>query len=126
MKQTYTIDKNDRKQYPMGAVSVEGGMHISFVSRATSCSLVLYRKGSPKPEAELEFPKEGRQGDVWSMTVLGDFYEMEYTLREDGAERPDPYGRSFSGCAQWAVSGKQIRTRFCQQEAFDWQGDVLP
>ena len=83
MKQTYSIDKNDRKQYPMGAVSVEGGMHISFASRAASCSLVLYRKGSKKPEAELAFPREGRQGDVWGMTVLGDFSEMEYTLKED-------------------------------------------
>jgi isoamylase len=126
MKQTYSIDKNDRKQYPMGAVSVEGGMHISFASRAASCSLVLYRKGSKKPEAELAFPREGRQGDVWGMTVLGDFSEMEYTLKEDGAERPDPYGRSFSGCSQWAVRGTQIRTSLSQQESFDWQGDVLP
>ena len=57
MKQTYTIDKNDRKQYPMGAVSVEGGMHISFVSRATSCSWFYTEKEAQSRRQSLNFQR---------------------------------------------------------------------
>ena len=129
MKKDYSIDIDNRKIYPMGVTPVDGGMHFSFVSRAARCTLVLYRRGKSRSKARIDFPEEGRTGDVWSMTVTGDFEDLEYTFEEDGRERPDPYGRRFTGREHWGdgESKKPVRTLFPVQEApFDWEGDSLP
>lgn len=46
MRTSYRIDINDRSMYPMGATVIEGGMHVSFVSKGTECALLLYKKGA--------------------------------------------------------------------------------
>lgn len=131
VKKDYSIEIDNRKIYPMGVTTVEGGIHISFVSRASRCALLLYKRGSHAPAARVEFPAASRTGDVWSMTVLGKFGDLEYTLEEDGTETPDPYGLRFTGREHWGGENggrpRAVRTLLPgKEEAFDWQDDAAP
>lgn len=127
----YRIDNNDRKAYPLGLTNVEGGIHVSVAAEADQCSLLLFGPSSSH-EAETEsvqipFPKEGRTGNVWEMTVLGkDFKRLEYAFEANGKYFPDPYGHAFTGREEWGEAEqihKLLRSpvRF---EAFDWEGDT--
>lgn len=129
MKTEYRVETGSKKIIPMGLWEEEGRIFVSFASRCSRCGLVLYRKGSKRPETRIPFPEAGRTGDVWTMTVYGTFAGMEYTFEEDGKEVPDPYGASFRGRERW---GDKNRGNFCPRtplggwEEYDWEGDSLP
>ena len=61
------------------------------------------QKGRKALKERILFPEAGRIGDVWSMTVQGDFTDLEYTFEADGKEVPDPYGKSFGERARWRM-----------------------
>src|SRR5213593_2433737 len=71
---------------PFGATLVPGGVNFSvYSSHATSCTLVLFRRGQSKPIAEIPFPEYYRIGNVYAMTVFDlDYEEVEYGYRMDG------------------------------------------
>ncbi len=69
---------------PFGATLVPGGGNFSvFSSAATSCTLVLFKKGEPQPMGEIPFPPEFRIGSVWCMTVF-EFDEWENSRKHAG------------------------------------------
>ena len=78
MMKGFRIDRNDGRIYAMGVTAVSGGVHFSFPSKGETCAVILYRKGAKSPKGRIEFPVNARTGDVWSMTVLGDFSGLEY------------------------------------------------
>jgi glycogen operon protein len=128
--------------YPFGATLVPGGVNFSIFSRhATSCTLVLFEKGTAEPFAELPFPEEFRIGDVYAMTVFGlDHETLEYGYRMDGPFDPqaghrfdknvvlmDPYAKVIGGRDVWGQTPNwdqqyQHRARVLQED-FDWQDD---
>lgn len=128
----YEIDKNDRKIYPIGLTRLEGGIHVSVASASKNCSLLLFprqAKGAAKKEEEpvrIEFPEEGRAGDVWEMTVRGKGLERcLYAFEADGKAFPDPYGRAFYGREKWGDS-EQVKTLLkapVSETDYDWEGD---
>ena len=129
MKSVYKAEADESRLYPMGLTEIPGGIHVSFASPASSCALLLYRKGRRTPKERIPFPQEGRIGDVWSMTVRGSFADLEYTFEADGKEVPDPYGRAFAERERWAgpEHGSQVPRALCQaQDAFDWGDDRNP
>ena len=67
----YQIDRNDKNIYPMGLTIIKGGIHLSVMAAAKSCSLVLFACGTGKKEepVRIPFPEEDRIGNVWEMTV---------------------------------------------------------
>jgi glycogen operon protein len=128
---------------PFGATLVPGGVNFSvYSSRASAVSLVLFRRGEPKPLAELPFPEEFRIGAVWAMTVFGlDYEDIEYGYRVTGPAEPsvgdrfdpeailtDPYARLLSGRNQWGAQPDwsdqyRYRSRLAFDD-FDWDGDA--
>ena len=109
----FRIDRNDGRIYAMGATAVSGGVHFSFASKGEACAVVFYRKGAGSPKGRIRFPANARTGDVWSMTVLGDFSGLEYVYEVDGQQVPDPYGRRFTGMERWGSPvrlDKPVRT----------------
>src|ERR1700761_2906927 len=101
---------------PFGATIVPSGVNFSvFSSTATSCTLVLFRKREPQPYIEIEFPREFRIGDVYSMIVFDlDYEELEYGYRFSGPWDPaaghrfdkskivgDPYAKVIGGRDVW-------------------------
>ena len=129
MKSVYKAEADESRLYPMGLTEIPGGIHVSFASPASSCALLLYRKGRRTPKERIPFPQEGRIGDVWSMTIRGSFADREYTFEADGKEVPDPYGRAFAERERWAgpEHGSQVPRALCQaQDAFDWGDDRNP
>ena len=122
----YTIVKDDRMFYPMGVTVINGGAHFSVVSRSEACALVLFSRGRKKPDARLLFPLENRIGDVWNMTVSGDFTGIEYCYEMDGILKEDPYGKAFTGREAWGnfAQVKNISRARIRSEAYDWEGDV--
>lgn len=122
----YTIVKDDRRFYPMGVTVIEGGAHFSVVSKSEACALVLFSRGRKKPDTRLWFPQENRIGDVWNMTVSGDFTGMEYCYEMDGTLKEDPYGKVFSGRETWGsfAQVKNILRAGILPETYDWEGDA--
>ena len=127
---------------PFGATVLPDGINFSIFScYATSCSLVLFKKGAELPMVEIPFLESFRTGDVYAMTVLDlDPAEIEYGFRLDGPFDPaaghrfdaqkillDPYAMSIGGLDTWGESGSRngiypYRAR-PQVDDFDWQGD---
>jgi glycogen operon protein len=127
---------------PYGASHVPGGVNFSIYSaHATSCTLVLFRKGEVKPYAEIPFPPECKIGDVWTMIVYDlDYEELEYGFRMEGPNDPkaghrfdslkillDPFAREIGGRDVWLArpTEEEIyphRARI-PLEDFDWGHD---
>ncbi len=122
----YRTVKDDSRVYPLGATAIEGGVHFSVVSEGGPCALVLFEKGKKKPAAKLEFPENSRMGDVWNMTVSGEFSGIEYCYEINGKLAADPYGREFSGREQWGNPSQVKNTLRASvlTEEYDWEGDV--
>lgn len=126
-----TIERDDKRTYPMGLTIIPEGIHIAITAAAKCCSLVLFvpRAGKKEETVRIPFPQEGHVGDVWEMTVLAEgISRCEYVLEIDGELRPDPCGRSFRGREQWGKleqANVLLRTPISQAE-FDWEGDTLP
>lgn len=118
----------DNRYYPIGTTATGLGIHFSVVSPGDSCSLVLYLPGEEEPVQRLAFPKEERAGDVWNLTVAGDFSDVEYCFEIDGALTEDPFGTSFSGRERWGrrENLNQVLKASIQEEDYDWEGDKNP
>ena len=130
MKEIVTIVENDTKRYPLGATPTADGMHFSFVYPGKECHLILYEQGKKRQAAKIPFPPENRTGDVWNMTLKGDFQGIEYLFEADGKERSDPWARACAGRERW---GDLLRAgRIPRGEAlpagedFDWGEDKKP
>jgi len=127
---------------PYGASHVPGGVNFSiYSSHATGCTLVLFRKGEPKPFAEIPFPQECKIGDVWTMIVYDlDYEELEYGFRMEGPNDPkqghrfdsskillDPFAREIGGRDAWLTppSEGEIYPHRARMpfEDFDWGHD---
>ncbi|PJF27378.1 MAG: glycogen debranching enzyme, partial [Phototrophicales bacterium] len=128
--------------FPFGATIVPGGINFSiFSSHATSCTLVLFRKGEPKPMVEIPFFDEFRIGNVYAMTVFNlNPEEIEYGYRFDGPWDPvaghrfdktkivmDPYAKAIGGRDVWGSQPNwddiyQHRARPVMND-FDWERD---
>ena len=127
---------------PYGASHVPGGVNFSiYSSHATSCTLVLFRKGESAPYAEIPFPPECKIGDVHTMIVYDlDYEETEYGFRMEGPYDPkagnlfdpkrillDPYAREIGGRDVWLSQPPEEevyphRARM-PYEDFDWGHD---
>lgn len=130
MKESFRIDRTDGKLYAMGVTEAVGGMHFSFASQGRECALLLFQKGSGTPRARILLPDSMRTGDVWSVTVLGEFEGIEYAYEVDGREVPDPWGKQFSGRERWGSLerlGNPVRTPVRPEgERYDWENDTPP
>ena len=128
----YQIDINDSKVYPMGLTQTDGGIHVSVVAAAKACSLLLFVKEDKNGKEarfrevrNIPFPKEGKTGHVWSMTLNGAFDDLYYAFEADGKRFSDPYGRSFAGRERWGrlSHAKRLLLSPVAEPEFDWQGD---
>lgn len=121
----FKIVKEDRRVYPMGVTVTDGGAHFSVVSRSENCTLLLFSDGRKKPCARLEFPDSDRTGDVWNMTVEGDFTGIEYCYEADGKILEDIYGKDIRGREVWG-SFSQVKNTLKSRvliDSYDWEGD---
>jgi len=128
---------------PFGATIVPHGVNFSiFSSAADSCTLVLFRKREREPFVEIEFPREFRIGDVYSMIVFDlEVENLEYGYRFSGPWDPraghrfdktkvvcDPYAKVLGGRDVWCKrpdrsAPYQHRARLAFDD-FDWEGDT--
>ena len=131
----FQIDISDTKRYPMGLSVTDGGVHIAVAAAAKECSLILFLRKAPgggqksggESEVRLPFPREGRHGIVWEMTVKGEGLELcDYAFEADGKRFPDPCGRSFHGREQWGriSQPRRLLTTPVAEPEFDWEGDA--
>jgi isoamylase len=124
---------------PFGATIVPGGINFSVYSNhATAMTLVLFRRGEPRPIAEIPFPPAFRLGSVYAMTVYDlDAETIEYGYRADGPDDPqeghrfdpgrvlvDPYAKLLDGGEEWGVpvapGGYRSGVAY---DDFDWEAD---
>ncbi|MCP9928363.1 glycogen debranching protein GlgX [Cyanobium sp. CH-040] len=131
------------KPLPFGVSHVPGGLNFSvYTSAGTECTLVLFRRGSAIPFAEIDYPSSYRIGDVFCMIVFDlDYEDLEYGFRIDGPFNPqaghrfdrsailmDPYARTISGRDIWGIKPDwdnevyHYRSRVSFDD-FDWEGD---
>ncbi|WP_432630776.1 hypothetical protein [Brotaphodocola sp.] len=130
---SFKIDGSARGDAVLGLTKVDGGIRVAVVADAKECVLLLYLSGSQsrqreekKETARIAFPEEGRIGNVWTMTVLGeDLDRYDYAFEADGVRFEDPHGRSFKGHERWGkkeLGNILLKTPISQPE-FDWEED---
>ena len=132
--------------YPLGATVVEGGVNFAVFSKhATSCTLVLFKRGATQPMAEIRFPDEFVVGHVYTMVVFGlpvEHFEYGYRMSgphdvlaghrfDDSTILLDPYAPCISGRDVWRFpilhGGDLYPYRGCLvPEDFDWEQDRPP
>ena len=130
------------KPRPFGATILPDGINFSIFScHASSCSLVLFKRGEERPLVEIPYLDSFRTGDAYAMTVLDlDPDDIEYGFRFDGPYDPaaghrfdaqqillDPYAKSIGGMEEWGRVGSRnsiypYRAR-PHRDDFDWEGD---
>jgi isoamylase len=130
------------RPFPFGANFVPRGVNFSIYSRcAKSCTLVLFKKHTSEPMAEIPFLEEFRIGNVFSMIVFDlDYENIEYGYRMEGPFNPkegywfdsskillDPYAKIIGGRDNWGQTPDwqelyQHRSRLAYDD-FDWEGD---
>lgn len=127
---------------PFGTTIVPNGINFSiYSSAATSCTLVLVKRGEDSPFAEIEFPEEFRIGNVYSMVVFDlDYENLEYGYRMDGPFDPvvghrfdkskvlsDPCAKAIGGRDIWMGNPNwdnpfPFRSKLVFED-FDWEND---
>lgn len=126
-----------------GATALTNGVNFTVHSQnATSCELLLYRRGEEEPYGVIPFPDRYRIGRVFSMIVFGlKITEFEYAYRLDGPYQPekgllfdrtrpllDPYARAVTGQSEWGMRPNQkngYRARVVIDD-FDWRDSRQP
>lgn len=123
-----TKRKEEPRLYPMGAVKTETGMHFSIASPCESCSLVFFQKGKQEPVQTIAFENEDKIGDVWNITLSGDFRGLQYACQMDGVLKEDPYGRHFTGREVWGEDAKEQTVLYAilSEKEYNWEDDVSP
>lgn len=120
--------------YPLvlGANRLWNGFNFAVeVSQGAEASLILYKKKSGKPDMEIPFTEECRNGSVYSV-LIPDFQEeeYEYNFRIDGKVCQDPCAYAIRGRerfgAPFAEDEHRVRCGFLSTVPYDWQGDKAP
>ncbi|WP_143320500.1 alpha-amylase family glycosyl hydrolase [Clostridium sp. HBUAS56010] len=117
----------DNRAFPMGLTRVLEGFHIKTAAVGTDCRILLFQREEEEPCCTLSFPSETRQGDVFSMTVSGDFSGISYCFEIDGKRFTDPYGTRFLNHQTWGDlehAGEVLKCPF-EIVGFDWEGDRI-
>lgn len=125
----YKIVTEQNHRYPVGVTITDKKIHVSVVSAAKSCSLVLYETGGDEPEQKIPMDPAHRKGDVWNLTLEGRWPKgTMYCFEMDGVLKPDPCGRQFTGWEQWGDPDNinHVMKSPLYEETFDWQGDRPP
>ena len=125
-----------------GATAFQGGVNFTVCSAgATSCELLLFKRMESEPYAVIEFPKEYKIGNVFSMMVFDlNIEDFEYAYRLDGPydvrkgiifdktkNLLDPYAKAVTGQSIWgsSVSNNGYKGRVVKND-FDWGSFANP
>ncbi len=120
-----------------GAMAIPCGVNFTVHSHnATSCELVLFKRGQTEPYAVLKFPDHYKIGNVYSMIVFGlNIGDFEYVYRLDGpfdtqkgfifnkdSYLLDPYAKAVTGQSAWGVKSNKsnIYKARVVKDDFDW------
>ena len=121
-------DIMQRKPYPLGGHAEDGKVRFSFVSKASSCGILLFDRTTGKAIKKIPFLPEERVGNIHCKTVENiDPAKMTYQFYEEGRIVPDERARAFPGSFRYgrARSPEMMKAGFLT-EAFDWEGDRAP
>lgn len=134
----HTMAKRTNMMYPLGVTITESGAKILVQAEAEKMTLLLFKAGEKESFEQIEFQKEDRLGDVWTMSLDGyDFNGLEYGFEADGEWLADPYARALTGRNVWGSAlnqsmasnengtWQQVRARVADP-SFDWDGDKKP
>ncbi|MCX4321209.1 MAG: hypothetical protein OSJ44_16090, partial [Lachnospiraceae bacterium] len=93
-----------------------------------SCSLVFFQQEKTEPVQTVPLLPEDKIGDVWNITLEGDFRGLAYAYLFDGVLCEDPYGKHFSGRENWGEKheGNRVLHALLSEKEYDWEGDVHP
>lgn len=122
-------EKNwQKKPYPLGAHIEGGGVRFSFVSRAASCGVLLYDRGTGKLARKIPFTEGDRVGHVYCRTVEDvDADTCTYLFYEGERLVADERGRAFPMKVPYGKERKteDMKAGFLTGD-FDWGGDAFP
>lgn len=114
---------------PLGATICQKGIQFATIAEPGEvCSLLLYKKGCSEPEVTIQFPEEGKYGDIRSLYIEGiDGKKYEYNYQIGNRIVHDSYGTLFTGREKWGTAGLEephnMRARMDKKE-FLWEGDA--
>ena len=116
----------------LGANRLNRGMNFALeVPDGVSASVLLYKKRSHRPFAEIPFTEEYRTGNVCAL-ILEDFDEeaYEYNFLVDGNVYTDLCAYRISGRERFGApvdaDMHKVRCGFLSTEKYDWENDQNP
>lgn len=122
------MKKTTGKPQPFGASVEEKKVNFAVhVPAGKSCGLLLYKKGSEKPEYVYDMPEEEGVGEIRFLAIEDiEAERYEYNFQIEGKVCIDPYvheitGRNIFGKAR-DLSKHQVRGKLVSPE-YDWDGD---
>lgn len=128
MRGRMTELKRQKRPYPLGAEVESGGIRFSFVSKETTCGILLFDRATGEWADKIAFSSEDRIGNVYCKTIDGvDPSKITYQFYVGDKAIPDRRARVFPGRAvygnvrEWA----DLKAGFLPQ-GFDWEGDMRP
>ncbi len=113
-----------------GAVVEKDGIHFGYYAAdGERPSLLLYRKGSQEPAAEIPFPQEEAENGFYALKVKISPRRYEYNFKQGERVVIDPYAKKICGRETFGqipdASPHGIRGGFAE-ENYDWEGDRCP
>ncbi len=106
------------------------GVHFGYYAREKAVPvLLLYRKGTEEPVAEIPFPGQSVPGAPYVMKIRMRAAQYEYNFLDGSEVVTDPYAKKIVGREVFGVpapeSAHSVRGGFITK-VYDWQEDKLP
>lgn len=117
-----------KKPYPLGAHVENGKIRFSFVSKQTSCGILLFDRSTGKTLDKIPFLPEERVGNVYCKTLDNiDAAKITYQFYEEDRPVPDDRARVFPGKVSYgkARPWTAMNAGFLSDD-FDWSNDQCP
>ena len=123
-----TENNLQKKPYPLGVHRESDGIRFSFVSRFSSCGILLYDKKTGAELDKIPFTQEDRIGNVYCRTVKNRNADaVSWLFYEEDRRVPDERGRAFPGRGAYGkdAGAEDFKAAF-PAEGFDWGQDRFP
>lgn len=117
-----------RRPYPLGTEAENGKIRFSFVSKNTSCGILLYDRATGKRLDKIPFESEDQVGNVHFKTIENiNAAEVTYQFYANDEIIPDERARVFFGQAAYGKEREwtDLKAGFPTLD-FDWEGDKRP
>ena len=117
-----------KKPYPLGAHIEDGKLRFAFVSKKSSCGILLFDRATGRELDRIPFLSSERVGNIYCKTLENiDAAKITYQFYEEDRPVPDERARVFPGRSSFGKgrAWSAMKAGFVVDD-FDWKEDKSP